>query len=667
MRKLAIAFSLLLLLGVGGYFGLKAYAENYANVQIDALFAGLRSNGITATHGAVTVDPLRRALSIPDVRISVPEPNATTLAIGEVKAEGLALADGRLSAGRIALSALDYEGPELTMRLFPASYRVPELSIENVSGPLAPPPAGSGNAALLAVLKSIAADKIAVPAAKVVNTIGTDPALRTEYDYTDITLYGLADGLISAASVGRTSYVTQSSAAAGAATVKGAIGGFSARGVDLAAHLIVFGTVPPPDDSFRQLYDRMAFDALTVETGDGGRQTVGSAVTTGFAMRPLVVSAPELSRLVETWTADQAANRTPTPAEVQTLLATVAGVVDGTRVDGVELRDFAVSAPKTPDVRMAMLRFGPLQDGRLATFALEQVDIAAADGAPPGKIGRIAINGLRPADMLRRAGELAQDPGAASRPDSALALLRLVEGIELAAIEFAPDKTADGLVKLDVFHLSWLPSGGLLPTRIAGTLRLEGPISELDAQEPFALMAAAGATRASLELDLGAAWNEAERSVTVSPLHARVPGAFSAAGSVRLGDVDKEVFSDAPAPALAAAGTATFRGADFTLIDEGIYELKLKQVAEEQGATPDAVRDLVGGIAEMMAQEVVTERPELEPATKAILDFLQAPKGKLAVKLTPRGEQPVLDLLDTAVGNPAALLEAVDIEATATR
>ncbi len=102
--------------------------------------------------------------------------------------------------------------------------------------------------------------------------------------------------------------------------------------------------------------------------------------------------------------------------------------------------------------------------------------------------------------------------------------------------------SADDVVKVDTFRLSWGDFIGPLPSKTAATVRMSGPIDQLSERSCSPLLAENGATRANLAFDGGMNWNEADKTITAAPLFVEIGNAFSASAKVTLTGVDKASF-----------------------------------------------------------------------------------------------------------------------------
>ncbi|MFK8251671.1 hypothetical protein [Ancylobacter terrae] len=671
MRKLALVLVVLVLAGIGGFFGLRAYADREADRQVALLFAELESGGIKASRQSVGFDLMSRTLDLAGLDFAS---SAGTTKIEHFKAIGFEeTTPGRIKAQRIELTGLSVDS---TLGLAPgsnASYRVPRLVIENYEGP-AQIEAGGGDVAIVLrdFLTSFAADRISIPEATIATRVGADPnATVTEIRYGATVLAGIRGGTLADLATDPARFTIKGPADQPTSSGSGEVGKIAAQNIDLVLNLLPFTPPANTDNAFRTLYGRLTIDGLRLKTDNGMSVESGAATLADAAMRPSAALMAEVAALGSRIELSQQDGNKPAPEDLRRMMVALAELGAGIRIGSFAIADIAIGVPDQGRFAVGSLRMGPLADGRFTTMAFEKMEgttpSIADKPSQPFKIERFALNGFDFTRLMRLADTALSGRGDANSLQNRLAALRILEGIEISGLVGPVGDGSDGELKLDTFQLSWGSFVGALPTKFAGTLRLDAPLAAFEDQEWAALLADGGAKRATVALDIGGAWNEADKTVTLAPLFAEVSQAFSASAKVSFGGLGREAFNEDASQALAAAAQATFGGASLNLADLGLYELKIAEVAKENDATPEEVRELFTGIAEMMVTQATEDRPNLEAAGKAVLDFLAAPRGKLAVTLTPKEPLPIVSALIASQVDPTGLLDVVDIEATSSR
>ena len=99
------------------------------------------------------------------------------------------------------------------------------------------------------------------------------------------------------------------------------------------------------------------------------------------------------------------------------------------RIGNIEMRGFSMETPQGP-VKLAAIRFN-LENGKVGEFAFEGLDAVSPKG--PIKVARFALKSIDLANLLRMSA-LYANPAQRPSPDQALAMLTLLEGIEVKGL-----------------------------------------------------------------------------------------------------------------------------------------------------------------------------------------------------------------------------------------
>ena len=153
----------------------------------------------------------------------------------------------------------------------------------------------------------------------------------------------------------------------------------------------------------------------------------------------------------------------------------VANIYESMRIGTAEMRGLSADTPEGP-FKLAAVRFN-LENGKIGEFAIEGLDGRSPKG--PVKIGRFALKSLDIAGLLRMAAQFS-NPGQQPSPDKALALIPLIEGVELKGL-MAPFKDTGKAVNIDTFDLDWGQFVGPIPSKARLTVKMSAP---LDASDP---------------------------------------------------------------------------------------------------------------------------------------------------------------------------------------
>ncbi|MDF2996181.1 MAG: hypothetical protein K0R27_1818 [Xanthobacteraceae bacterium] len=668
MRKLVIAVLVLVVATLAGYFGVNAYAQNEAERQVTAVFGNLEAGGLKAGHGAVDFDLFARRLDVAGINLADTNGGGTT-SIGRVTASGFSPpANGRVKAAKIEFSDIAFDGPSPFMAGMQTGYRIPLITIENYEGPERIAASSSEPwQLLLSFLESASAGSVSAPGFTITARTGTgEDATSSAFNYGPTRLSDIAGGKIAMMEIAASTFAITGKAPGTSA--KGEIGRMTAKATDIGAMIaLVDPERRAAATEFRTLYESIEAEGYKATFDNGLTQQWKQIALGKVAVRPAALPVDQLVAFSRRMQELQTKGEKAPPAETAAMLEALAGLYGAVELGAMRLDEMVLEQPGVTNATLKTLLIGGMKGGRIDTIAIE----GFSGNDPSGKavkLNRFVVNGLKPGELMQLGADAVINPAELNTTQHHLAVLRSLDGIEIEGIEAPIGPSPDDVVKLGTLQLSWGGFIGPVPSKMAASLRVSGPIAQLADDQPFSLMAASGATRADVAFDGGLNWSEADKTVTAAPLFVEIAGAFSASAKVTLTGVDKASFFSADeAEALNGALAANLGSLDITLTDAGIYEMKLKQVAKDQDATPEAVQQMTVGIAQIIAQQITSERPELERPAAAIVDFLSAPKGKLVLKITPKASLPLITVIQAANSDPVSLLDQVNIEATASR
>ena len=103
------------------------------------------------------------------------------------------------------------------------------------------------------------------------------------------------------------------------------------------------------------------------------------------------------------------------PSRCATCLDKVAGIYEGIRIGGAEMRGLSMDTPRAP-FKLAAIRLANLENGKIAEFALEGLEAQSPQG--PVKIGRFALKALDIANLMRAVGAVLARRARSPRPNS---------------------------------------------------------------------------------------------------------------------------------------------------------------------------------------------------------------------------------------------------------
>ncbi|MCK0195454.1 hypothetical protein MWN34_00850 [Ancylobacter sp. 6x-1] len=662
MRKLAIVLLVLPVLAFGGYFAATTYANREAGRQIDAVFQNLGEGGVEARHGAVSFDLLARQLDVADIVLTYPQGRGSTT-IAHLSAAGLGQVEGgRVKVDRLELKDLAFEGRIGDTPATHASWTAPSLVVEHYEGPAeVSAPAGRPWQIALAVLRTAKIGRITVPVSTLSTSRGTgDAAISGELAYGGTTLDDIAGGIIARLAVTPSKIATTSKDGSGAGT----IGAVTGEGIDVGAWINAVTGEPVATDQTGTLVKSYRVDGYDYAMGDKVKVKGGPLTLTDLSVKAPGLPTAELMEVEAALRAKEAAGEPIEREDIAPLMDVLARAAAVTHLGSFDAGELDLASPDGAKARLTTIHVGALSDGVLSEAKIE--DFAGTDHVGrPAKIARIALAGARVADILQQsAARMAEDDHAGVAP--APQRIDLVQRFEITGFE-VPSEIGDGPVSIEKMLLAMDGIVDGVPAKVTGTLRMALPTAVLADQQIFALLAANNVPRITIAGDIASNWDPATGTAVIAPISLDISHVGAIAGQLRIGNVTPAAFSADDAAALAASRRETLEQAAFTLKDNGLFAMKMRELAQQQGVKEDAVRQLVTGVAAFIVNQFANDRPQLEPAGQALITFLQAPGGALTVKVTPRSTLTFGDIMDSVENDPLTLTDKVNIEASASK
>lgn len=666
MRKtFLIALALLLLVGGGGYFALLGYADYEARHQLDLMVERLKADGVAASHGAVKYDLFDQRLEVKD--LSFTAANGGTLRIAALTASGLDQpAPDRFAASHIELRELALEGPLLLAPGMHGRFDAPLITIADYDGPTELVVASKAPGPLaLAYVEATNIGRVDIPAASSTTVAGVgEEQVKTSTTYHGITVEGVRGGKIARSAIA--SSVFQMDGSSKAARAQGEIGTVSAESVDLGAILVLLD----PERRLKETDFRLIYGAITAENyrlhaDDGTVQGWASMKLRDVALAPSRIPAEELLAVGARIRELAVIGQQPAADEVADLLTGIAGAYDALRIGGASFQGMSATAPDGATVTLKSMVLGKLDQGRLDTLALEGLEGKEPGGAP-FRLDRLALGGLRPGATLRLAAQATLEPIVNDDPLALVRALSLFDSIDITGAQVPVGYKNEPAI-IDTLSLAWTANDDGFPTRVKATLRASAPTDQIPNGTSVTLLLPESVSRASIAADISGQWNPTDQTATLDPFYVEVSDSFSLNARARLTHVAPAAFAPDKVAALNALMAANLALVEVKLTDSGLYEQKLEEAAKEQGATPDMLRQLLGGFAEMVLSPVTDERPDFEPAVQALIAFLQKPMGTIALRVTPRADTlPLSAIAEAAQTDPMTLVNQVDIDVVET-
>ncbi len=673
-KPLVIGIVAVLVLGAGGYAGVQYWAQHKAHAVIDEALANVRATGAKASLGSSAVSVKDRSLTLGDLSVTSAD-GALSLTVSRLAARGM----GTPRDGRITADAVELENVTITRTDGPGGARLvetlPHVAIERYAGPLVVTPTAGNAADLVAAnpvvlalrqLAGVDAARVDVPHAVTRMTAGKDgplPGRARELTLDGIAATDVRSGRIARFSIARLTAEGQPADPAKADAGAAAPGKAGSTGPDDAADTDD-GSLPrvevsailardiditplfatPADSGLKSVLGALETGAFTIEQQDDIRTEGAGLKLTSVALKPAAITAARLQAL-DALSADEP------PADPAPLLAEADALLRGIAFGAFEVRDMRTIEP-VGGGRAALFALNKYEGGVLAEMRFEGVE-GDSDGRTM-KFGSISLTGLDLPRLLALAH--ASEP---TRPDVALGGFRALTGVTLSGIEVPADTSGDkpaDPIRIGRAGLTWgdFPdASGVLPGRIRFDLAdVTGPIDAEDG-EPFNTLAAAGLKEATFSLALGAVYDPATSSISLSPAEVEVKDAFRTAFTARLDNLPLKALASEEALTAAMPGV-NIGPLGLTITDHGLANLMLQRLAEADGVSVEEYRAHLLDLLNQGIAAAASGAPEAAAVGEAIARFIRDPKT-LEITATPKGRVPLLAFINS--DDPTAPLQ----------
>jgi hypothetical protein len=662
MVKVLAGLVVAIVLAVGGYFGLEYYLQQRVVTEVDAAFADLRAGGAKATHGKVAFDLWTRTITVADIAGESNAQPPVAVKIGRFVAAGVSQPEaGRFAADRISATEIEVAGTLAMQGGVAMSYKAPRVEVTSYAGPAGPLRRLESAAAVdiyrfgLEHFAAISASSVVIPTVTAkLSPVPPGKAAGGDYTYTDLQLRDIKGGKIATSTVERTTFTTAIEAAGKRESLTGTIEKLAAYDFDATAAAAMLDPARQNDGKYYRIYRQMTTGPYTASLEKGLKMQLEGMSADEIGIRPSKLHFASLMAIVD---AVPAPGSTPTPEQMRDMLDKMAGIYEGLYIGGAEMRGFAMELPDGP-FRLAGIKLGKLDNGKLAEFALEGLEARSPQG--PVKVARFALKSLDMANLLRVSSQISA-AGRNPSPEQLAALARLLEGTEISGLS-APYKNTGQPVNIETLNISWGQFVGPIPTRSRATLKMSGPV-DLSDPDPFKMLAASGMKSATLSFDLGAAWAEAQKTVVLEPVTLEVGGLLTAALRASVGNVPREVFSINPLQAAIMAAQIEAGPLELAVRDTGGVDLAVAQYAKTQNMSREQARAAIIQNIRETGMKLSGANADAMAIAGAIARFVELPGGTLNIKLTPRGKVPVMQLAETMKSNPMLALARFQVDA----
>jgi hypothetical protein len=642
---------------VAGFFGFDFYMQHRVAGDIETAFGQIRATGSKASHGKVSFDLWSRTVAIADIASESTAQPPLSVTIASFTASGVSQPDAsRFSAATIEASGIEV-GTTMADQGWPLTYKVPNITIKDYSGPGSPQRQPASSSAIdvyrfvLEQLGSVTASSVIAPSATGTVNFGAAPMGAGDLVYSGFALNDIKNGKIGSMKVDRVVFTANMQPTGKAVKITGELANLASYDFDAGAAAAVLDPQRANDDRIYRVYRQMTAGPYTITFGQGMRFIIDGITIDDIGVRPSRLQFPALMAAVPP------PGIVPTPAQMREMFEKLAGMYEGTRVGNAEMRGLSMETPEGP-FKLSAIRLN-LENGKIGEFALEGLDVRTRKG--PVKVGRFALKSFDVANLLRMSALFA-NPAQQPSPERFLRLLPLLEGVEVKDF-VAPYRDSTRQVNIDTFSLNWGQFVGPIPSKAQLTAKLSAPVDATDPKQ--APLIAAGMDTLAFNIDLGAAWTEVSRTFALDLATAEVGGLLKASARVGLANVPKELFSVNPVQAATAAAQIEAGTMEIMLRDIGGVDLAVGQYARSQNVRPEEARRAI--VENIRATGATVTSPDAGPTVDALARFIENPKGTLTLKLTPRAKAPAMQLIRALKIDPSIALAQFRVEASTGR
>lgn len=660
MSKVLSGLTAAAVVAVGGYFATEAYLKHRIANEIEANFAQVRASGGQARRGDLAFNLWHRTVAISDISVDFPAPRTASIKVGRFSATGIGLTSAAtFSAANIALTDVEAGGALDVDDGMSVAVKAPRFEISDYTGPTQLQGQLTTSAPLdmyRYALQQFAAVRAGGMTAPSITVTAKGSALPgAEYAYSDVAIRDIKDGRIASVRADRINISTSVKHGGVTDRVSGEIAGLTGEDIDMAAAATVLDPAHAADTQFYRVQGRTSMGAYTLNSDQGGKMRLDGVTIGAFKVQPAKF------KLQEFLAAASVAKASADIAKTGAVLDRVANLYEAIQIDNTELRGLTVVGPSGP-VTLGAMRF-TLDRGKVSEFAFEDFDGPAPDGRV--KFGRFALKGFDFARLMRQMSHaMASDIGKTPSSDVVLSFLTALDGIELKDM-VAPYKGSQKLVHLQTASLDWGQFVGPIPSKARLKLKMTGPIDDNDG-EPFTMLRAAGFDDATIGVDLGLAWNESERKLTLDPTSFEIAGLFAVTAQTSFGNVDRALFSPSALQATVMATQIETGTIEIKVRDLGAVDLAVAHYARQQNVSQDTARQAIVGDIRAKSQTLDNASPAASKIADTAASLIETPRGALSVKITPRAKLPVMQLVQLLNSDPTLVpsLFQIDVQST---
>ncbi len=574
MKKTLLGLVAAVLIAGGGYLGFQFYVQHRVTAEVDAAFEQIRSAGGKASHGKLSYDIWKRTLTIADVAAESAAQPPVTVKIASLTASGASsTGDNRFAADLAEISDVEVSMELAAPAVGRTTYKVPKIVAKDISGPTRTDrPAGAASSldvyrALITQFAALSASSITAPTVTAkIDATKTMPG-GAEFVYSRLTVEGIKDGKIATWRGDEVTFMMTSLQAGKPDKMTGRIAGFSSSDFDVAALAALFDPQRAKDDSVLLLYRQVSVGTYDISTAPGVRMRIEAFTIDNVGVRPSKFQLTEFLALLPQAGAAPA-------AQTSQMIENTAALYEGLYIGGSTMRGLSFETPQGP-LKMSAIRFN-LDKGK-SDFVFEGLDGRVPTG--PFKVGRFVLKSFDVPNIMRLSPQMA-GPAQAASPEAALALFRVIDGIEIKDVT-APFKDGRKKLSIDTISLNWDQLVGSIPTRARFVTKMTSPLDP--ANPAFLPLLVAGMDKAAVDADIGAAWSEGPGTFALDPFKLEICELLKVSARLSLANMPRGMFSTNLLQATQMAAQLEAGALEVSLRDLGAIDILVAQYARTQG------------------------------------------------------------------------------------
>jgi hypothetical protein len=658
MVKILTGLVAAIVVAVGGFFGFQLYTQHRIASEIDSAFEQIRASGGRASHGPVSFDLKSRTVTVADIVGESAAQPPVSVKIASLTASGVGQPDAtRFSADSIEVTDVEIGATMPAETISRVIYKLPRITVQDYSGPVRAQrlPTSASFIDLYRFgfeqLASITAASITAP--NLTGTMKFSAAIPggggVDFAYSGLAIGGIKDGKIASMKTDGLVFTVNSQQAGKAGKLTANVANIASYDIDVGAMAAIFDPQTANDDRYYRVYRQISAGPYILTSGQGLNMRIDGMTIDDVGVKPSQMQLPALLAMMP-----PAGAAPPTPAQARAMMEKVAGLYEGIHVGNAEMRGLSLQTPQGP-IKLSTMRFN-FDGGKIGELAFEGLDAHAPKG--PVKLDRFALKSLDITGLMRMGAQFA---GQKPSPDQALALLPLIEGVEVKDFA-APYKNSNKPINIDTINLNWGQFVGLIPSKARLSAKMSAPLDTGDLGQN--MLVAAGLDRAAIDLHLGAAWTDTSGTFVLEPVSLELGSLLKASARVSLANVPRGVFSTNAAQATAMAAQIEAGTLELTLRDIGGGDVAIAQYARSQNVSREAARSSIVDSIRANGEKATAANPDAAAAVEALARFVETPGQTLTIRLTPLGKVPALQLVQLLQTDPFAALAQFKIEAS---